>query len=58
VPTILGINEVARAGELRKFEANTSTWREYDNMCKALCKHIISAVDNVYIKAKKTRASG
>jgi hypothetical protein len=58
VPTIVGISDVAREAELRKFEADTYAWREYDNMCKALRKHIISAVEDVYIKAKKTRATG
>jgi hypothetical protein len=58
VPTINSVNDMAREAELRKFEAGTYAWREYDNMCKALCKHIITAVDNVYIKAKRTRASG
>jgi hypothetical protein len=57
-PTITGIDEVAREAELRKFEADTYAWREYDNMGKALRKHIIAAVDDVYIKAKKNRASG
>jgi hypothetical protein len=33
VPTIVGINDVAREAELRKFEADTYTWRKYDNMC-------------------------
>jgi hypothetical protein len=58
VPTIVGINEVAREAELCKFEADTYAWHKDNNMCKVLQKHIISAVDNVYIKAKKTRAPG
>jgi hypothetical protein len=58
VPTITGINDVAREAKLRKFEADTYAWREYDNLGKALQKHIIAAVDDVYNKAKKNRASG
>jgi hypothetical protein len=57
VPMIVGINEVAREAELCKFEADTYAWCKYNNMCKVLQKQIISAVDNVYIKAKKTRSS-
>jgi hypothetical protein len=49
---------MAREAELRKFEADTYAWREYDNMSKALRKHIIAAIDDVYIKAKKSRAAG
>jgi hypothetical protein len=48
---------VAREAKLRKFEADTYTWHEYDNMSKALCKHIIAAVNNVYIKAKNSRVA-
>jgi hypothetical protein len=33
VPTIVGINEVAREAELCKFEADTYAWRKYNNMC-------------------------
>jgi hypothetical protein len=44
VPTIVGINDVAREAELCKFEADTYGWQEYDNMCKVLRKHIIAAV--------------
>jgi hypothetical protein len=58
VPTILGIDEVDREAQHQKFEANTYAWCEYNNMRKALCKLIIAAMDNVYIKVKKTRASG
>jgi hypothetical protein len=45
VLTITGINEVAREAKLQKFEADTYTWRKYDNMGKALQKHIIAPVD-------------
>jgi hypothetical protein len=53
VPTILRINEVAREAEIQKFEADTYAWCKYSNMCKALAKHIILAMDKLYIKAKK-----
>jgi hypothetical protein len=36
VPTINSVTEMAREAKLRKFEADTYAWREYDNMSKAL----------------------